>query len=230
MFDLFKDRFDITSSAYVQQRSKLLPEACEFVFRAFNDMCLDRKSLKGYHLYAADGTAVNIAKNDGSVTYMEEKNGSGGYNQFHVNTLYNLLNRTYKDAFIQPAPEMDEPSAAITMVRRSHLSKKDILITDRGYMGYNFFETLKRLGVKFVCRVKNAGWTELRELPDTRFDIDKAVELRISQTVDDRKAFAAGTAKWISGPSKYGKEKKQVNWDYESPFVFRYRCVRFVLK
>lgn len=228
LYDLFKDQNKrITVSAYVQQRSKLLPEACEYVFHAFNSMCRDTRKYKGYHLYAVDGTAVNIAKNDGTVTYVEEKNGQGGYNQFHANTLYDLLNRTYKDAVIQPTPQENEPDAALTMVRRSHLAENDILIADRGYMGYNFFETLNRFGVKYVCRIKDAGWTELRFLPHAEFDLNKAVELRTTQTNEDKKAYAAGSAKWVAGPSKFGKEKKRVQWNFESPFVFHYRCVRF---
>lgn len=60
-----------------------------------------------------------------------------------------------------------------------------------------------------------------------KLDMDMSIELRITQTKADRQAFAEGKAKWIAGPSKNGKKKKDVYWDFESPFVFRYRVVRF---
>ena len=229
LYDYYKDRDKhVSASAFVQQRGKLLPDAFSYIFYAFNDMCLDSGTYKGYHLYAADGTDVNIFKNKNSETYMDCRyKNVEGYNQFHVNALYDLLNRTYKDVYIQPRPQFDERKAALFMAEHSKLTGRDILIGDRGYAGYNFFEHLNRLGVNYAVRVKNADWTEIAALPMEKLDRDMSIELRITQTKADKQAFAEGKAKWIAGPSKNGKKKKDVYWDFESPFVFRYRVVRF---
>ena len=229
LYDYYKDRDKhVSTSAFVQQRGKLLLDAFSYIFYAFNEMCLDSGTYKGYHLYAVDGTDVNIFRDENSETYIKpQSNTTAGFNQFHVNALYDLLNRTYKDVYIQPRPQIDEREAALIMSEHSRLTNKDILIADRGYTGYNFFEHLNRLGVNYVVRTKNAELTEISALPLEELDRDMSIELRTTQMKADKQAFAEGTAKYIKGPSKYGKEKKTVQWDFESPFVFRYRVVRF---
>ena len=228
LYDFFKEREEhMTASAFVQQRAKLLPEACSYIFSSFNSMCVDSKTYKGYHLYAVDGTDVTFAKDESGTTYMPNGGGGKDFNQYHVNALYDLMNRTYKDAIVQPKPSYDERKAALLMAAKTHLGSDDLLIADRGYSGYNFFEHLNRQGVKYLVRIRNTEWTEVASLPNESFDKDMEVELRTGQTNEDQAAFAAGHAKWISGPSKYGKEKKQISWEFESPFLFKYRCVRF---
>lgn len=229
LYDYFKERDEhVSASAFVQQRGKLLPDAFSYIFHAFNEMCLDSTTYKGYHLYAMDGSDVNIFKDENSETYVENQcKTSEGYNQFHVNALYDLCNRTYKDIYIQPRPKMDERKAALFMAERSKLTGKDILIGDRGYTGYNFLEHLNRLGVNYAVRAKNADWTEIAALSMEKIDMDMSIELRTTQTKADKQAFSEGKAKWIAGSGKDGKKRKYVNWDFESPFVFRYRVVRF---
>ena len=43
-------------SALVQQRSKILPEALEYLFHKFTDCCQKLKLYKGYRLLAVDGS------------------------------------------------------------------------------------------------------------------------------------------------------------------------------
>lgn len=82
LYDYFKDDELMTSSAFVQQRDKLLPEAMEYLLHEFNAQCNDTKTYEGYRLYAVDGTDVNIAKNPDTDSYVE--NGQNeGYNQLH---------------------------------------------------------------------------------------------------------------------------------------------------
>lgn len=69
LYDYFKDDALMTSSTFVQQRNKLLPEAMEYLLHEFNLQCNDTKTYEGYHLYAVDGTDVNIAKNSDSDSY-----------------------------------------------------------------------------------------------------------------------------------------------------------------
>ena len=50
-------------SALVQQRSKLLPEALEFLFREFTNRCHKKKLYKGYRLLAVDGSDLQFTAN-----------------------------------------------------------------------------------------------------------------------------------------------------------------------
>lgn len=220
---------DVTSSAFVQQRSKLKEDVFPTILHHFNDVCNDEKTFRGYNLYAVDGSDLNIAKNPDSDTYIINKSAENGYNQFHINALYDLNNKTYKDCYIQPRPKINERFAALEMIKRNHLSKKDIVIADRGYPSFNLMESLNRMEVPFVFRSKNQGMNFLKELPMEELDKTVTAEIRTTQTNKDKEAFAAGKATYIPGPSTKGKSKKDVQWDFESPCKVTLRVVRFQL-
>lgn len=52
-----------TVSAFVQQRSKILPFAFEYLFKTFTDSYDKHKDFMGYRLLAVDGSKLNIAHN-----------------------------------------------------------------------------------------------------------------------------------------------------------------------
>ena len=225
MFDYFGGDVSMaTTSAFIQQRSKLKPEAFEHLFHSFNKLSagMDTYTYDGYRLLAVDGSDINIATNPNSDTYFEQ-----GFNQFHLNALYDILNKTYFDAIIQPAPKEHERRAAIEMVERHVYPEKTILIADRGYESFNFIEHINRVeNLHYLVRVKNKGTKEIRELPMKALDTDISFELRTTQTNKDKEDFANGIAKYIPGKSKFGKETHTA-WDFESPFVVKQRVVRF---
>lgn len=224
LFDYFpgSERY-VTSSAFVQQRDKILPDAFAQLFSAFNNRCNDNFLYNGYRLLAVDGSDVNIAKNPDSDTYFQQ-----GFNQFHINAIYDLMNKTYFDVVIQPSPKENEIKAALEMVNRNSYTDKTILIADRGYSSVNLFEHINRTNnLDYLIRVKNAGYKEFRELPIKEFDLDMETEYRTTQHKADKEAYATGKVKWIQGQSKFNKEKKKICWDFESPFIFQYRLVRF---
>lgn len=227
LIDLYPNINDrITASAFVQQRGKIKPDAFIKVFNDFNHATSQYDSLnyKGYHLFAVDGSAINIAKNPESDTYFQQ-----GFNQFHLTTLYDICNKTYRDAVIQPRPKMNENAALKDMVRRTELPEKSIIICDRLFCQYSIYETVRRSGADYLIRVPNNYSIETRELPMEELDVDVTIELRTTQTKKDKADFKAGRAKYISGLSKFGKEKESVTWEYESPFQLTMRIVRFQL-
>lgn len=95
-----------TVSAFNQQRAKLLPEAFEFLFHEFVRICDTPKTYKGYRLLACDGSDLNIAlnKTDKS-TYFRSLPNDKGFNQLHLNALYDINSLCYTDAIIQPSRE-----------------------------------------------------------------------------------------------------------------------------
>jgi len=52
-----------TTSAFVQQRDKILPFAFEFMLHEFTKAQLNLSTYKGYRLFAVDGTALHIPTN-----------------------------------------------------------------------------------------------------------------------------------------------------------------------
>ncbi len=227
LYDYFHPRgMHVTASAFVQQRGKLLPEALEDLLHAFNRVCRDEKQYKGYRLLAVDGCTMTYARDLSQDTFMP-KSGTDGVNQFHVNALYDLLNKTYADVIIQPKPEANEPKAAWQMMERLSLFGKTILTADRGYGGINLIEHVRRIpDVDYLIRIKNGLWKEMRDLPMADFDTCITIRLRTTQTNADRQAYEEGDAKWIAGHGKHG-DRKQATWDFESPYEVPVRIVRF---
>lgn len=147
-----------TVSAYTQQRSKVLPEAFEYLFQSFTQENISHNNtFKGYKLIACDGSNLTIATNpsDAETAYKSNQYGTIT-NHLHLNAFFDVLNRIYLDAVLHTASEYQEYRACIKMMERSPLVKA-ILIADRGYENYNVMAHAINKGWKFVIRIKDIG-------------------------------------------------------------------------
>jgi len=176
-----------TASAFVQQRDKILPFAFEFLFHKFADTAGEIQAYKGYRLLAADGSDLHIATNpEDSDTYFQNNPGEKGYNLLHLNVIYDLCNRLYVDAYVQPRRESNEHAALTKMVDCSKVGGKVILIADRGYESYNNFAHIERKGWNYLIRVKDLGSNGILsglKLPlDGEFDVSVRRILTRKQT------------------------------------------------
>lgn len=157
------DFFDFNSetpsaSAFSQQRSKLLPETFEFLFHEFNSRFSEEKTYHGYRLLACDGSDLNIARNPRDTdTYFQSTPADKGYNQLHLNALYDLCNKRYTDSVIQAGRKENESLAMVQMMDRYDENPKTIFIADRGYETYNIFAHAEEKGVYYLIRVKDGS-------------------------------------------------------------------------
>lgn len=223
----------VTSSAFVQQRKKIKVEAFRDIFCQFTRTTYQQKTFRGYRILAADGSDINIERDPNSATYIHPSNHPTGYNQIHLNALYDLLTRTYFDAELQPRSQEDERAALINILRRNKFKEKTIIIVDRGYEGYNMFANfIETDGVDFVCRIKDGGagaLAEISKLPMQELDKDIPIAITTSQTNDDK----IHNRRYIPTGSKKGKplspNTNVRRWDFQSPYILNLRVVRFVL-
>ena len=89
-------------SALVQQRSKILPEALEYLFHKFTDTCEKPQLYKGYRLLAVDGSDLQFTANPNDpLSYFPGVNGQKPYSFLHLNALYDLNSNLYLDAVVQ---------------------------------------------------------------------------------------------------------------------------------
>ena len=188
MLDYFGFRKDIAStSAFVQKRAKILPEAFESLFDLFMKRISgsEFETYRGFRLLAVDGSDFLTAANpDDPDSYFPGKEDQKPYNLLHLNALYDVMQHIYVDAQLQKRRCADERGALVCMTDRS-LLKNVLLLADRGYESYNVLAHIQEKGWKFLFRIKNGngGIISGLDLPDkTEFDVSVSLNLTNRQT------------------------------------------------
>lgn len=159
-----------TTSAFVQQRDKILPFALESLFHKFTGHFTDTKKYRGYRLLAVDGSDLNIATDPNDPgTYFQTSEDAKGYNLLHLNAMYDLCSRIYVDAGVQSPRCTNENKALCEMVDRSQIKDNVIVMADRLYESYNNFAHIEKKGWNYVIRIRDLGSTGILSalpLPD----------------------------------------------------------------
>lgn len=230
LFNYFDFRDDSpTNSSFNQRRAQILPEAFEFLFKEFTKTVTTQSLYRGYRLLACDGSDLCIAHNpDDKSTYFQGTPTSKGFNQLHLNALYDLMTHTYMDAIIQPARQENEYRAMCDMIDRYDDEQKSIFIADRGYENYHIFAHACEHGHYYLIRAKdilsNGIVSSVKDqLPmDTEtFDQTVSVTLTRKQTNEVK-----------NNPRKYRIIMKKTPFDYLDLYGNRFydlqmRIVRF---
>ncbi len=223
--------FDIdtpTTSAFVQQRHKILPEAFNYLFHEFTKKAMDSfRTFNGYKLLAVDGSNLNIFYNpDDAETYFSNRANAKGFNLLQINALYDICNRAFVDIEIYSGRKQNEREALLSMIKRiDNTSDNTIIIADRGYESYNVFEHIKQKNLNCLLRVKDInsnGLTSALKLPDEDcFDVDYRIL-----------ATRRYTKKIRENPDKYRYVRKGNRFDLlpinsKDTYPIEFRIVRF---
>jgi hypothetical protein len=177
LLDLFSyDPKTATTPAFAGQREKILPFSFEYLLEKTLQLLPQNKKFTAYRLLAVDGSNIHPVTNQAETTsFVQPKSSKKGYNLLHLNALYDLCNRVYVDALVQPYREMNENEAFVNMIKRSKIGEQIILIADRGYESFNNFAHLAHKGWNYVIRVKDVNSNGILaglDLPsDGEFDI-----------------------------------------------------------
>ena len=154
-----------TSSAFVQQRAKLKPEAFKKVMERFNARCNKFRKKETLRILAVDGSDVQIPTDpDDPETFFPGSNGQAPYNLLHLNAMFDLNNRIYTDV----AFGRNEHSAFVEMVDDSEIPQA-LVIADRGYESFNDMAHVQEKGWFFLIRIKDSNACSMKsgfELPD----------------------------------------------------------------
>jgi hypothetical protein len=217
-----------STSAFVQQRNKILPSAVECLFHEFTQSYTAIKDYRGYRLLAIDGSDLHIATDPADTdSFFQSHPDTKGYNLLHLNAVYDLCNRLYVDALIQPRRLGNEGKALAAMVDRSPITGKALVIGDRGFESYNNFAHMERKGWNYIIRVKDSnsnGILSGLQLPSGEvFDKDIHLTLTKKQT-NDVKAHPE-MYKFIPTRATFDFLDLQENLFYPISF----RVVRFIL-
>ena len=224
-----------SSSAFIQQRSKVLPAAFQSLLYAFNydmERVCPPPTFKGLRLLAIDGSDIHIPTNaqdhDSSCF---TNNGLQTYNMLHLNALYDLLSHTYTDALVQKYRHMNEHRAFTELVDRSSV-KHALIIADRGYESFNNMAHIQEKNWFYLIRIKDGfgGIASGSDLPDEEeFDFPLTLALVRRQTTH--------TKSLLSMRNQYRFVPSSSNFDYlpskskkHDPIQFyslSFRIVRF---
>lgn len=222
-----------TSSAFVQQRSKIMPMAFEAIFKTFLSNAHINTS-NAMRILAIDGSDIQIATNpDDNDTYHAGNGEHKAFSLLHLNALYDIEKNIYVDVEIQKGKKKNEHKALVDMVDRSDI-KNALVIADRGYESYNNLAHIQEKGWKFLMRIKDGahGIKSTFELPaEESFDMQLDLNITRKQTTETKQLFKQkNNYKFISStsPFDYLPLKNQKNAPAQF-FKLAFRIVRFKL-
>lgn len=221
---------DATPAALSQRRAQISPDVFREVFDRFNAACTDSATFRGYTVLACDGTAVNMPRNPEAPSFVTHAGAPEGFNQAHLNPLYNVQERTFVDAVIQPEPAKDEIGALVEMITRNNFSTKTMILMDRGYESYNLIaHFLEKPNLDFVLRIKqnHSAMREVARLPMYDLDCDIAFTISTTQTNEDKARRYIHLQ--VPKKSKPNSKTRRARWDFPSPYPMRLRICRFQL-
>lgn len=234
--ELQKSGIEVSSSAFSQRRAKIHSTAFENMFYNFNQAHRDTGKLKGFKVYAVDGSVINCPKAEHSPTYTWD--GNSGYSAFHVTTLYDVIAHTYYTATIAPQSKQDEIRDFLFQLSWYGFTEPSICLGDRLFCTYNTLATIQAAGADYVIRAKDASSPSAlkpikayaKEHPNQEFDVDLSFVITTSQTNEDK---AAGRI-FIQTGSKKGKinspKTKISRWNFPSPACMSFRAIRYRLQ
>jgi hypothetical protein len=186
------------NAAFLMKRKKLTQKCMPFLFNSFNEAIMNDPSLglnkhlvKECHLLAADGSDVNIAYNPFDPETYVKQDGKRGFNQIHLNALYDVCTGMYMSASVQGIHKKQERKALIDMISSLKDIKKSIITADRGYESFNVFAALIESGAKYVIRLKDIdsnGIISAYDLKNEEFDVYLSTRLtkrRTKETLSD---------------------------------------------
>ena len=172
--------------AFIQQRSKIKPEAFEELFRSFNRANQQIQLFHGYRLLAIDGSLLHTPTNKMDTDSLHY-NRTSCFNLYNINAFYDLNNHTYTDVLIQKFKQRNEHAAFVHMVDNLDSSVPALITADRGYESYNNLAHVQESGHKFLIRMKDKnsnGILQRFELPDGEFDLPIHLTLTRKHTND----------------------------------------------
>lgn len=177
-----------TTSAFIQQRKKILPFTFKHLLKKQLGHKKNYKKYKGYRTLAIDGSQLPIPYNPNDKDSYKPIAGKGicvrGCNSLLINALYDLKNNVYLDANIQGLKSMNEKSACEKLIIESTIDEPVILIADRGYEGYSLLCTLDDKNWKYLIRVKdkysNGMFSQIAPATLEEYDFDIKWDLSYS--------------------------------------------------
>ena len=211
-----------SASALSQRRQLLDPDIFKRINNLFVSAFDDHTTINGYHILAQDGSDVNIPFMDDKTK--TEKHDAKSFCQYHVNALYDCINKVFYDWSIDAASKKREVNALISILKDRNYPQNSIFTADRGYESYNLMAHFIENDTKFVIRVKDIH-TKSGLMTNIKTE-EGAFDMRINRTLTSlqTKEIKADKEKYIFVPSTSNFDFLDENRDF---YDLSFRAVRF---
>lgn len=213
-----------SKSAFTQQRKKFKLDFFPYLLDSFNTATPFKKTFKGFHLVAVDGSDINLPTDKNDFIYrVKQARSDSVFFQMHLNALYDICEDRYLTAITQPRPTLNESLAFCKMVDTCSMPDNTIFIADRGYISYNTMAHLLDAHKFFLIRAKSpsSGGSFLRNILENDKEVDVDISLKITRS--KKKEI-------LQNPSKYRIIKSYRDFepiprgDYKSMYILNIRC------
>ena len=164
--DIRKIEFpDVTKQAVSKARkgiaSDLFKELLHFSVNTFYGSYRQRKTWNGYHLFAVDGSSIQVPKTKDNLEYFgicRNRHHSREDAMARISILYDLLDDIIVDGSINNYLCAERPSAKRHMdyLETSGLTHKALLLFDRGYPSYEIYQRISQKGYYYLMRVQDS--------------------------------------------------------------------------
>lgn len=145
-----------TVSALTQQRDKISLTYFPEILKRFNCQYPGKIKYKDYRLLACDGSDINIFRNPNDpASYYRNSLNDKGFNELHIDALYDLCNRTYQTPHVVGRHEQNEQRALVNFMKAYTAEDKCIFIADRNYESWNILANAQHSNLKYVIRAKD---------------------------------------------------------------------------
>ena len=188
LYEYFDYDIDTVSlPGFIRSRAKIKEEAFKELMDRMNKAYPCDKKYMGYRLLSVDGCDLTIPTDRNDKETYEQYINERGFNNYHLNCLFDLMNHRYIDNITQTLKKKNEIEEMWTMAERYN-GEKAIFIADRNYATFNNMEHIKKTGHKFLIRAKDihSGTSLLksfRSLPKQgEFDEDVHITFTKRQT------------------------------------------------
>lgn len=146
----------VSASSFCEARQKLSEEIFKDLNRAFLknlDKTRPHPLWKGHHLYATDGSRVNIPRELTKAGFKIYDETRRHYPQGLLSCLYDVLNKTVYD--FDFVSHMNERHCALEHLKI--LKPNDVLLFDRGYFSYLLLHEFHKKGVHAIFRLQEGS-------------------------------------------------------------------------
>ena len=228
MLDYFPIHNLPSQAALSYRRGQIKVAAFMDLFKSFTSKLPQDRTFRGMRLIACDGTRLNTPYNpkdtDSFVNCIKRRKG---FNQYHLNTCYDVLNDIYLDAVIQNYFSMNENQAFCEMMDRFPQDIPALFTADRGYDSYNVIAHAIKDHHRFVIRLTSS---KARYIFDSISDYDSSDSFDIEDDIH----IGRVRNKESRCLRNYHFIRKCYNYDFIAPGIcsfdrLRVRLVKFKL-